>query len=163
VDVLRDKRLAQDLHDRHGPADGRLEAQLDARFGRDGEEIRTFAGYELLVGGDDRLAGVQEVADVAAGRLDPAHHLGDDVDARVVAQRGEVVCEHALARREAAFLRRIAHERAHDGQPVPGRALDLIPALGEDPRDGRADRAVAEEPYADVNGRHAVSSTLSAI
>src|SRR5205807_5518535 len=108
-------------------------------------------------------AGSQQLADVAAGRLDPTHHLGDDVDARVVAQRREVVCEHAVARGEPAVLRGISHERANHGQPVPGRALDLVSALGEHPRDGRADRAVAEKSYADVNGRHAVSSTLSAI
>ncbi len=86
-----------------------------------------------------------------------------DVDADVVAQRGEVVGEHAVVRRESALLGGIPHERAHDRQPVPGRALDLVGALGQHPRDGRADRAVAEKAYADVNGRHAVSSTLSAI
>ena len=131
--------------------------------GRDGEEIRALARHELLVRRDDRLARAQKLSNVAAGRVDPAHHLGDDVDARVVTERREIVGEHPLVRREAALLRRIANECAHDRQPVSGRALDLVGALGEHPRDGRADRAVAEEAYADVNGRHAVSSTLSAI
>jgi hypothetical protein len=117
----------------------------------------------LLVGGDHRLARAQELANVAAGRLDAAHHLGDYVEAGVIAQRGEVVGQHPLARCESPLLRRVAYERPHDCQPVSGGALDLVAAFGEHPRDGRADGAVAEETYADVNGRHAVSSTLSAI
>ncbi len=36
-----------------------------------------------------------------------------------------------------ALLRRVADERAHDAQPVPGRALDLVGALDEQPVDRR--------------------------
>src|SRR5581483_5536893 len=125
--------------------------------------IRALARDELLVRRDDRLTRAQQLANVAAGRVEAAHHLGDDVDPLVVAERREVVRQHAIRYGELPLLRRVAYERAHDPQPVPGRPLDLVAALGEHPRDRRADGAVAEEAYADVNGRHAVSSTLSAI
>ena len=163
VHVLSHQRLAQHLHDRYRRTDGRLEAQLDPGVRREREELCPLASHELLVGGHHGLTGAEQLAHVAAGRLEPAHHLGDDVDARVVAQLREIVRQHPVARREASLPRRFAHERAHDRQPVPGRALDLVTALGQHPRDGRADGAVTEESYADVNGRHAVSSTLSAI
>ena len=163
VDVLGDERLAQHLHDGDGRADGGLEAQLDACRGGDREQVGALSCHELLVGGDHGLTGAQQLAHVAAGRIEPAHHLGHDVDAGVVTQRCEIVGKHVVVRHEVTVLRRIAHERPNHGQPVPGRALDLVAAFGEHPGDGRADRAVTEEAYADVNGRHAVSSTLSAI
>jgi hypothetical protein len=38
-----------------------------------------------------------------------------------------------------------------DAQPVAGRALDLVAALGQHPVDRGADRSVTEESYAYVN------------
>ena len=124
VHVLGHERLAQHLHHRHGGADGCLEPQLDARVGRKSEELGAFACHELLVRRDDGLAGAEQLAHVAAGRFEPAHHLGDDVDPWVVAQSGEVVGEHALLSREASLPRRVSDERAHDRQPVARCALD---------------------------------------
>ena len=77
--------------------------------------------------------------------LEPAHHLGDDADRRVVADLRGVGRQHARLRVEARSLVEVAHERPHDAQPVPGRALDVVGVLGEQPVDGRADRPVAEE------------------
>jgi hypothetical protein len=95
VHVRRHERLPQDLHDRDGRADRCLEAKLDAGLGRDGEELRAVPGHELLVGGDDRLAGAQQLAHVAARRLDSAHHLGNHRDLGIVPDRGEVAGEDA--------------------------------------------------------------------
>ena len=88
---------------------------------------------------------------VLAGRVEPAHHLRDDVHLRVVAHRGEVGREHAVRRAEAALLRGVADERAHDAKAVPGRPLDLVAALDEQPVDRRPDGAVAQEGDPDVN------------
>ncbi len=45
----------------------------------------------------------------------------------------------------------IANERANDAQPVAGRALDLVAALGQHAADRRADGAVSQEGNAYVN------------
>ena len=46
-----------------------------------------YVGQQLLVGGDDRLAGLERVEDQLAGRLDAADDLDDDVDVGVVDDR----------------------------------------------------------------------------
>ena len=86
MDVRRDERLAQHLDHRDRRADRRLEAELHARFRRGREELGAAARDQLLVGAHHRLARAQEVEDVAAGGLEPAHHLGDERD-RVVVSR----------------------------------------------------------------------------
>ena len=151
VHVRDDERLAQHLHDRDRRANRRLEAQLHARGGRDREQLGSVPRDELLVRGDDGLAGVEQLAHVPACRLQAAHHLRDHVDLGVVAHVREVRREHAVSDGERPLLRRVADERAHDAQPVPGRALDLVGALDEQPVYGGADRAVAEESDTDVN------------
>ena len=94
VDVRDDERLAQHLDHRDRGADARLEPQLDAGLRRGREELRAAPRDELLVRGDDALAALQQLEDVAARRLDAAHHLGHDGDARIVEDLGEVRGEH---------------------------------------------------------------------
>ena len=137
-------------------ADGRLEAELHARLGCGGEELGPARGDELLVRGDDRLAGAEQLEHVVAGRLEPAHHLGDDRDLGVVADLGEVGRGRDVA---VALLRRVADERADDAQPVPGRALDVGRLVAQEPVDGGADRPVAEQGNRNVDGRHARTVT----
>ena len=79
--------------------------------------------YSNAVGG----IAVQTLAIVAA---DAAHDLGDDPDRRVVADVGEVRGEHAVGRRRSALLGDVAHERADEPEPVPGRPLDVVGAFG---------------------------------
>ena len=62
--------------------------------------------------------------------------------------------ENALGGREVALLRRVANERANDPEAVPGRSLDLLALLLEQAMHRRADGAVAEKGYGNVNGRH---------
>ena len=130
VDVRRDERLAQHLDHRDRGADGGLEAQLDAGLRRGREELGAAACQQLLVRADDGLAGAQEVEHVAAGRLEPAHHLGHERDRVVAHDLGEVGREDAVGGREVALAAGVANERLHDAQPVAGRALDLVAALG---------------------------------
>ena len=151
MDVRRDQRLAQHLDDGDRRADRCLEAQLHAGGRRGGEELGAFARDELLVRGHDRLPGPEKLADVAARRLQSAHHLRHDVDRGVVADRREVGRQDAVGGGEAPLLRGIANERANDAQPVAGRAFDLVAALGQHAADRRTDGAVSQEGDAYVN------------
>ena len=104
VDVARDHRLAQHLDDGDRGAHGGLEAQLHAVVLGRREQLLAVAGQQLLVGRDDRLAGLEQLQQVGAGRLDAAHDLGDDAHVGVVADGGDVVGQHAG--RRAALARR---------------------------------------------------------
>ena len=156
MDVRRDERLAQHLDHRDRRADRCLEPELDACLGRGGEELGAAAREQLLVRADDGLARAQEVEHVAAGRLEAAHHLGDERDRAVVADLGEVRRDDAVGGREVAFAVGVADERLHDAQPVAGRALDLVAALREHAVDRGTDGAVAEQRDGNVDRSHDV-------
>ena len=149
--VRRDQRLPQHLDHGNRRADRCFEAQLDAGSRCGGEELRAFACDELLVRGHDRFPGPEKLADVAARRLQSAHHLRHNVDRGVVADRREVGRQNAVGGGKAPLLRGIADERANDAQPVAGCAFDLVAALGQHAADRRADRAVPEKRNAYVN------------
>ena len=89
---------------------------------------RRGAATQLLVRGHDGLAGAQQLEDVVAGRLEAAHHLGDDRDLRVVADLGEVgrrrhVAAAVLLRsRGRAPARRAAGARSRARCRPPARA-----------------------------------------
>jgi hypothetical protein len=144
VDVRDDERLTEHLDHRDRRANRRFETELHAAFRRSGEEIGASPRQQLLVRGDHGLAGAEEVEDVAAGRFDAAHHLGDERDRVVLQDRPEVCGQDAVGDRVITLLVGLTDERASDAEPVPGRALDLFGAFHEQPVDGRADRAVAE-------------------
>ncbi len=151
MDVGDDERLAQHLDHRDRRAHARLEPELDAGARRGREELRPAPRHELLVGGDDVLAAPQQLEHVLAGRVDAAHHLGDDRDRRVVEHVGDVGREHVVRDREAARLVGVADERLDDAQPVAGRALDVVRLLDQQAVDRGADGAVAEQCYGNVN------------
>ena len=163
--VRHDQRLAQHLDHGDGRAHRRLEAQLDACRLRRAEQVSAPLREQLLVGGHDGLARREQVAQVAGRRVESAHHLGDDLDRRVVADLGEVGGEDRAVGQPAARPLRVAHERLDDAQPVTGGTLDVVGILGQQPVHGRADGAVAEQGDGDVNsavidgchGRHATS------
>src|SRR6266508_1084136 len=158
VHVGRDERLAQDLDHGDCRAHRGFETELNAALGRRGEQLRAAARDELLVRRDDRLARAEKLEDVLAGRLEPAHQLRDESDLRVIADRGEVRREDAAVGNVSALALRVADERAHDAQPVPGRALDVAGALGEQARDGAADVAVSQQRDGDVDGHQPASA-----
>ena len=149
--VRDDERLAEHLDHRDRRAHRRLEAELHSGRRRDREQVGPLARDELLVRGHYRLAGPEQLADVSACRIKPAHHLRDDANRGVVAHGREVRREDAVGGRKRALLVRVADEGADDPQPVAGGALDLIGALDEQAVDRSADRAVAEECHPDVN------------
>ena len=134
MDVRDHERLAQDLDHRDRSADAGLEAELHAGGRSRLEELGAAPGDELLVRRDHRLAGAKQVEHVIARRVEPSHHLGDDGDRGVVADVGELRREHAVGGRELTLLVNVPHERADDPEPVSGRPLDVVGALGEEPR-----------------------------
>ena len=93
---------------------------------------------------------------MVAGRLDPAHDLGDDGDGRVVADRGEVGGEDAVRGRARAAPSPGSRTSARTTRRRCPVARSMSSAFSvEEPVDGRADGAVAEQGYGDVNwGRH---------
>jgi len=151
VDVRADERLAQQLDHGDRRAHTGLETQLNPVRRRGREQLVAVARDELLVRRDDRLPRAEQVEHVAAGGLDPAHHLGHERDRRVVADLGGIGRQHARLGREPALLPGVAHERPHDPQSVPRRPLDVARALAQQPVDRRADSPVAEQCYGNVN------------
>ena len=87
VDVRDDERLAQHLDHGDRGAHRSLEAELHAARRRGLEQLGAAAGDELLVRRHDGATGAEQLEHVAAGRVDAAHHLGHDLDRRVVEDR----------------------------------------------------------------------------
>ncbi len=144
--------LGEHAYDRDDTRDGRLEAQLGAAGARGVEQFLTVLGEQLLVGGDDVLAGAR------ARR----------------ARRHEPVRSHRSARRSARSGRGSPGSCRWLVVSVPprtggasGEPLDLRSALREQGGERRADRAMAEQ--ADVErarggreaGRHLLRGGLA--
>ena len=150
VDAAHDHRLAQHLDHRDGRAHAGLEAKLHSVLLGGAEELLAVPGQELLVGRDDRLARLEERQHMLAGRLDPAHDLGDHRDRGVVPEPCEVRGEQAG--RGVGVPGRVAHEGRGDLDRAARDALDRRRAAVEEAVDRRTDCPVAEE--ADAGGRH---------
>ena len=88
-------------------------------------------GEQLLVGGHDRLAGVQCRQYVLAGGVGAAHQLDDDVGA------GEDLLEVALG----------SGQDAAEFEALAGGAFDRSGAVIEQFGEGTADGAASEQAY----------------
>ena len=97
-DALPHQRLAERPDDRDAARDGGLEEQVDPGALGGLEELGAVLGEQLLVAGDDRLAGLEGGEDEVAGGLDAADELDDEVDVGIVDDRAGVVGE-PVARR----------------------------------------------------------------
>ena len=154
MDVGRDERLAKNLDQRNRGADARLEAKLDALLGGDTEDLRSPARDQLLVRGDDRLARPEQLEHVVRRGLDTAHHLGDERNRGIAADRLEVGRQEIVAGGEGALTGLVANERTHDADAMSRRPLDLVAVFDQETVDGRSDRPVAKQRDRDVNRGH---------
>src|SRR5690606_41073128 len=102
-------------------------------------------GQERLVGGDHGLALVEGGGDPAAGRVDAAGDLDDDVDVLALDQRERVGGEQGRIDRQ---VRAVAAGAPHgdagdlDGLAHPGG--QLLPAHSHEAHDFTADGAASE-------------------
>ena len=129
LDVGAGERLAHHPDHRHDARNRGLVAKLAAARSRRGEELVAVLAEELLVGGHERLAGLERRERVLARRLDPADQLDDRVRA------GQDLVEAPLR----------ASEDPTDLRPAPGRGRDRLGPLVEQRREGRPDRPVTEQ------------------
>ena len=153
VDARRRERLLQYAHHRDRRAGGGLVAQLRTAAVGGLLQLGAVASEQLLVGGDDRHAALEQLAEIAERRLHAAHDLGDDLDRGVVADVLEAIGQQS-GRGALARPRGVAHERAHDPHRTAGHALDDVGALAQQPVDGRADGAVSEQADAERFAGH---------
>ena len=147
-DLGGQQRLAQHLDHRDRGARRRLEAQLGAGGLGGGEQLRPVAGEQLLVGRHDRGAAGEGGAQIAERGVEPAHHLDHDRHGRVLEHPGGVGRDETGID-PRAYPRRVAHQHRSELEPLPGGARDRLPALAQQPNDGLADGAAAEQPDAD--------------
>src|SRR6266508_276888 len=145
-----------------GMAAQTLASKLDACCRSRSEELGSSTRDELLVCRHHRLAGAEQGENVVAGRLDSSHDLRDDGDRRIVADVRDVGGEDSRIGGKSTFLVRIPDEGPDEAVAVTRRAIDVVRALDEEAADRRADGAVAEKSYWDVNGRHELPAPPSA-
>src|SRR4029078_9069759 len=106
------------------------------------------AGKQLLVGGDDRHAALEQLAEIAERRLHPAHELGDEPDRGGVTDVLEAIRQQS-GRGSLARSRSIAHECSHDPHGTTRDALDDVGPLAQEAIDGRSDGSVSEQAAAE--------------
>ena len=96
------------------------------------------------------LPAFDRLHDQLAGGLDAADDLDDEVDLGVVDDRGGVVGEDAGGQLDRPLAAHVAHRHPGHLEAEPGAGLDGV-ALGLDqPDEGGADVAAAQDPDADL-------------
>ena len=152
--------LAERADERDAAGHRRLEQQVDALRVGDREQLGPDVGEQLLVAGDDRLAGLERGRDQLAGGLDAADHLDDEIDVGILDDAHRVTGEHPVRQRDAAIAGEVAHGDAGDLEPQAGAGLDRRRLLGDERHERGADVAAAEQPDANGAGvvRHARQS-----
>ncbi len=144
VDARARKRLLEHAHDGHHARDRRLEAQLHAGLAGAREQLVAVLGEQLLVGGDDVPPGAHRLEHVAAGRLDPADQLDDQVRASRISSKSP--------------LERVSTPATSGRRPVI-RSIRLG-VLGDQLGEGGADRAAPEQADAEDGVASARTSRL---
>ena len=146
VDGLAPQALAQHPHDGDAAGHGRFEQEVPVGGGGGGEQLGADVGQQLLVGGDDGLAGGEGGEDQLTGGLDAADHLDHDVDVGIRHHGGAVTGEHAFGQLDVALAGEVAHGHGGDLQAQPGAGLDGVGLLGHETDQGGTDVAAPEHP-----------------
>ena len=114
------------------------------------EQLDADVGQQLLVGGDDGLAGGQRRGDQLACRFDAADDLDDDVDGWIGHHVVGIAGEHAGRQLDVAVTGEVAHGDPGDLQRDAGPGLDLLGLRGDQADERRPDIAASEDADADV-------------
>jgi hypothetical protein len=148
-DTVRGEVRGERVDDRDAAGDRGLEPERGAGPARDGLELRAVVRDDVLVGGDDRLAGAERGRDQRVGGLVAAHQLADDVDVGVGHQVGGRVGEQLG--REVRGTLAVDRSNGHAGQLESGIArAQAIGSLAEGAYDLAADGTGAE--HGDAEG-----------
>ena len=145
--VLAGEGLPQGAHEGDAPGHRGLEEQVDACVLGGRRQLGAVVGQQLLVGGHHRLAGAQGGEGQLPGRLDAADDLDHQVDVGVAGHRRGVGGEHAVGQGDATVAGEAAHRHPGHLEADPGALGDGVAPLGEQPHEGGADVAAAEEPH----------------
>ena len=149
---LAGQGLPQCPDDGDGTAHRRLEQQVHAAGAGRGRQFGTVRGDDLLVGGDDRLAGRHCRQQELPRRFMTADELHHHVDVGIRHDGGRVAGEQV--RRHARSGALGAADRHGDRSEFHAAARrDVGPALRQQPHERRSDRAAAQD--ADADPRHA--------
>ena len=115
-DAVAPQRLLQGFDDRDAAAHRRLNQHINAPCGGGGGDFFAVAGDHRLVGRDHRFTGGDGLQDQAAGRLQPAHHLDNNVDGGIVHHQVWVGHQQGGIKADSPGPARIAHRNAAQGQ-----------------------------------------------
>ena len=149
-DAVAPQRLLQRFDDRDAAAHRRLNQHINAPCGGGGGDFFAVAGDHRLVGRDHRFTGGDGLQDQAAGRLQPPHHLDNNVDGGIVHYQVRVGHQQGGIEADGPGPARIAHRHAAQGQlahqgMAPFRA-------GKDGGHPRAHRAKTKQADANRHG-----------
>src|SRR5690606_7085198 len=129
--VVPGEGLAHPAHDGDGAGDGGLEVEVDAALLGGLVELGAVGGEQGLVRGDDSRAGLDRLEDEAAGRLDAAHELDDEV--RAADEAGRVGGEQPGVDDVGTGHGGVPDRDAHDLEPGPGPRGEVVGLLGQQP------------------------------
>ncbi len=147
ADVVTGERLADRPEDRDRAGDGRLVVEVDVGGVGRGIQGGAVLGEQRLVGGHDRGAVLHRPEDEAAGGLDAADDLDDDVGAGD--QLGRVGREERGVDRDVGAV--LAEPADGDADELEWRAdprPEVVGMGGEHPRHRRSDDAAAQQGHA---------------
>ncbi|MEJ7695916.1 MAG: hypothetical protein WKF78_04645 [Candidatus Limnocylindrales bacterium] len=147
--VRRERR-----QDRDATGNGGLESQDGPRLPSRGLEFRTVMGEDVLVRGDDRLAGPQRRRDQGPGRLVAAHDFDDHIHVRVGNEMGRRVGQQVTRKLALAIRPEVPDRDARQEQrrTVGGRQSFTSGLQRFD--DGETDGARPEQPDAQRRSTH---------
>ncbi len=143
-DALSGQRLAQRPDQRDTARDRSFEQQVDARRGRNLEELFADVREQLLVRGHHRLAGLERGEDQRTRGFDAADHLDDHVDVGRGDDTARVVGEHTGRELDVTLLGEILHRDPRHLEANAGTARDQVGVGVEQAHEGRAHVAASE-------------------
>ena len=157
-DLVCCQALLQRLDDRDAAADTALIEEIDVMLIRCTIEFPQMFGNDILVGGDHVFARTHGTQHVVLCRHEPAHHLDDDRDLRVIQDLLKVVRKGNPLCLRAVFLR-ITDENLLDLDACTAAPCDRLPVHRQGADNAGADCPRPQKSYLDCI--HRIPSSLT--